>query len=52
MALAEAGVDPAATKRQAEVMTRALAAERRGVPGFAEVSAVLLAGVQTPKVPL
>ena len=52
MALAEAGVDPSATKRQAEVMTRALAAERRGVPGFAEVSAVLLAGVQTPKVPL
>lgn len=47
IALAEAGIDPVATRRQAEAMTRALAAERRGVPGFAEVSAVLLAGVQT-----
>lgn len=50
MALAEAGIDPVATRRQAEAMTRALAAERRGVPGFAEVSAVLLAGVQTSNV--
>ena len=50
MALAEAGVDPTATRRQAEAMTRALAAERRGVPSFAEVSAVLLAGVQTSNV--
>ncbi len=50
MALAEAGIDPVATRRQAEAMTRALAAERRGVPGFAEISAVLLAGVQTSNV--
>jgi len=50
LALAEAGLDPAATRRQAEAMTRALAAERRGVPGFAEVSAVLLAGVQDTNV--
>lgn len=50
LALAEAGVEPIETRRQAEAMTRALAAERRGVPGFAEVSAVLLAGVQTTNV--
>jgi len=50
IALAEAGIDPVATRRQAEAMTRSLAAERRGVPGFAEVSAVLLGGVQTSNV--
>lgn len=50
IALAEAGIDPVATRRQAEAMTRSLAAERRGAPGFAEVSAVLLGGVQTPNV--
>lgn len=51
LTLALAGADPAVTRAETEKMARALAAERRGAPQFAEIAA-LIAGRINLKRPL
>ena len=41
LTLALAGADPAVTRAETEKMARALAAERRGAPQFAEIAGLI-----------